>query len=229
MAAKSSKALQSPLRNKESFPPFSRLLGENEADETYYKTRDGFTYQRRRHWCFIGEIFNDEASQFPFFRNRVWVKDIEGNTNISAAFYPEPEQSRMFFDFTALRNGHTLCIRYAEQHFFLDLTVGFRVETLAFVKVIKCSLDTLLEISDLNPVERPRLCWSCNASESEVARKKLLSCQQCKCAKYCGKQCQKADWKKHKKHCKYIPEYCVLVSLEGEKYRQPVPFTIMPF
>jgi hypothetical protein len=202
-------------------------VGENEIDETYYRTTDGFSYQRRRHWCFIGEVFNDDASQMPFLRNRVWLKDIQGNTNISVAFYPEPDHSRIFFDFTALQKGNTLCIRYAEKHYFLDLTVGFRVESLAFVKVIKCSLETLLEISDLNPIDRPRLCWQCSASESP--ENKLFSCKQCKCAKYCGKECQKADWKKHKKLCKFIPDYSVLVSLEDEKYHEAVPFTVMPF
>ncbi|KAF2103677.1 hypothetical protein NA57DRAFT_69890 [Rhizodiscina lignyota] len=39
-------------------------------------------------------------------------------------------------------------------------------------------------------------CWKC----TEV-KEKLLVCIKCKRAAYCGKDCQKGDWKHHKKFC----------------------------
>ena len=40
-----------------------------------------------------------------------------------------------------------------------------------------------------------KMCWSCHLeSDSEV----LKSCTECKIAKYCGKDCQRNDWKIHK-------------------------------
>ena len=220
--------LTNPLRDQKHFPPFSHLLGENDVDDNYYCTDDGYSFQKKKHWCFIGEITNDDESQLAFFRNRILVQDIEGRSDIPVAFYPNPSHNRMFFDFKDLQKGSTLCIRYAERHWFLDLSEGFRVESLPFVKVIKCSLETLLAISELDPTNRPRLCWTCNSNDSKSGLK-LLSCQQCKYAKYCGRDCQKNDWKKHKKLCKFIPDYSVLVSLVDKRFTQPVAFKVYPY
>ena len=38
--------------------------------------------------------------------------------------------------------------------------------------------------------------------EDEV--KELHKCGQCQVAKYCSKDCQRADWKEHKKYCRHI-------------------------
>ena len=37
-------------------------------------------------------------------------------------------------------------------------------------------------------------CWTC----FKEGGNELLKCTECKLAKYCGKQCQKSDWKAHK-------------------------------
>lgn len=48
----------------------------------------------------------------------------------------------------------------------------------------------------------PLSCDHCGEPESkDPEAKKLLRCGKCKTEKYCDKQCQKNDWKIHKKHC----------------------------
>ena len=39
-------------------------------------------------------------------------------------------------------------------------------------------------------------CWFCASQAKENSS--LMSCSNCKMAKYCGRNCQKSDWKRHK-------------------------------
>ena len=41
-----------------------------------------------------------------------------------------------------------------------------------------------------------KVCNNCNKTFE-----KLLKCSKCKKVKYCSRECQIADWKKHKKNC----------------------------
>ena len=45
-----------------------------------------------------------------------------------------------------------------------------------------------------------RCAW-CLASEEEVPSGNLKSCTACKVVRYCGGECQKADWVHHKREC----------------------------
>ena len=45
-------------------------------------------------------------------------------------------------------------------------------------------------------------CFVCTKPESESLR--LLCCTRCKSAAYCSAECQKADWKFHKKVCGFV-------------------------
>jgi hypothetical protein len=48
-----------------------------------------------------------------------------------------------------------------------------------------------------------RMCRHCDKSEI-LDGAKIMSCQRCKVAYYCNRECQVADWKIHKKMCKAI-------------------------
>ncbi|RYN63542.1 hypothetical protein AA0119_g12843 [Alternaria tenuissima] len=51
-------------------------------------------------------------------------------------------------------------------------------------------------MSDLAP-----RCAHCNKSATECSLANLQQCSRCKTTEYCGPDCQKADWKTHKKTC----------------------------
>jgi MYND finger len=44
-------------------------------------------------------------------------------------------------------------------------------------------------------------CWTCKSSKTPTGTK-LLSCMGCSKAMYCSKECQKKDWKNHKRTCR---------------------------
>ncbi|KAG9004150.1 hypothetical protein FRB90_011051 [Tulasnella sp. 427] len=43
-----------------------------------------------------------------------------------------------------------------------------------------------------------------NCKSDETAQKVLSACAKCKTAQYCGKDCQRADWPRHKESCKWV-------------------------
>mmetsp|Transcript_5810 Transcript_5810/g.8719 ORF Transcript_5810/g.8719 Transcript_5810/m.8719 type:complete len:406 (+) Transcript_5810:58-1275(+) len=47
-------------------------------------------------------------------------------------------------------------------------------------------------------------CVNCGISEDTSTKGKLMQCSRCKLAYYCSKECQRADWKKHKVFCKKV-------------------------
>eukprot|EP00741_Cyanophora_paradoxa_P020568 tig00000227_g19855.t1 len=48
----------------------------------------------------------------------------------------------------------------------------------------------------------PRTCDACGKPEADRKESPLLRCTQCKQRHYCDKECQRADWKTHKRDCK---------------------------
>jgi hypothetical protein len=51
-----------------------------------------------------------------------------------------------------------------------------------------------------NACTNPKMCHHCEKLET-LGGAKLMKCQRCNVTYYCSKQCQIADWKKHKKSC----------------------------
>ena len=95
------------LKNEFYFPSFRELGIDNDIDFRYWKEDRTGTWVQACTWCFLGEITNDECSQIPFLRNRVFVQDRKGKDNIPISFYG-------VFDFRLLKRGHTVCVMLAE-------------------------------------------------------------------------------------------------------------------
>lgn len=51
----------------------------------------------------------------------------------------------------------------------------------------------------LNKMDKTVCLWTCD--NCRTALKNPLKCGKCMCAPYCNRECQKADWKEHKKVC----------------------------
>lgn len=159
------------------------------------------------HWAFIGE----EDCVEKVTRIRPWVKDRAGEL-VPIAFYPDNNEEPATFKWSDLKKGHTICILYAEQHPFMDGTMGIRVETLNNVKVFFGSLDTLMQLSDdydaymQRKADKQCFLTECRAKHG-TAPYASKTCSRCHVATYCSVECQQADWKQHKPHCTLLPSY----------------------
>jgi hypothetical protein len=65
------------------------------------------------------------------------------------------------------------------------------------------------------------VCGYCGKS----ATVKLVTCSQCRSVAYCGKECQKAAWKGHKKVCKQIKEQAGEDNNASTEKRKQLPLT----
>jgi hypothetical protein len=109
------------LRSKTAFPAFDGLPEENNVSLEFYESADGSSYRPRKHWCFLAEIIDVEK----FLRLRLIVKDKSGRI-VPIAFYTDDRGLEL--DPLYAQEGFTVAILYAEQHGFLDLSVGIRHE-----------------------------------------------------------------------------------------------------
>lgn len=103
------------------------------------------------------------------------------------------------------RQGYTLILTYAEKHYFMDGSVGIRLEEGASVMVLPHSIAELMDANDsVFGEDRKEKCASCGMKEGDVSDG-LKKCSRCKYTFYCGKECQAKAWAEgHKKDCKAI-------------------------
>ncbi|KAG1874336.1 hypothetical protein F4604DRAFT_2009686 [Suillus subluteus] len=174
-------ASQSLLRNNVNFPAFSDLPYENGVDPTYY-VQGPYSFSPRQHWCFLGEIV------------------------VTIGLYTDDRGRPLV---PQIKEGHTVAVLYGEQHGFLDMTVGIRVEEASIIRIIPCSLEQLLKASDEVAARKLNTqsicCGSCGEKENTSENTHLRLCARCKQASYCGAVCQKKAWVEgHKTDCKAL-------------------------
>ncbi|PLB49277.1 hypothetical protein P170DRAFT_509858 [Aspergillus steynii IBT 23096] len=187
------------LRDNKICPRFNALPSAEDLDLRYYAEGE-VGYAPKKHWCLLVEIVAIER----FTRVLLRARD-KNNTPVVVAFYTDDKGRTL--DTPALKVGNTVAIMYAARHFFLDGSLGVRVEEGEMVKVFPTSLENLLRLSE-EIQSWPRdfaehsTCHACGA-EGE-----LKKCVRCGVLKYCNKECQEIGWKdkNHKKDCKIIAD-----------------------
>lgn len=112
----------------------------NDVDLEFFDTADGFSYRPRKHWCFLAEIVNIE----DFLRLSLTVKDRAGQTT-RLMFYNDSRGQEM--SPSQLHQGYTLAVLYAEQHGFLDCSVGVRHQDPKYLKVRPASIKPALPLT----------------------------------------------------------------------------------
>jgi hypothetical protein len=114
------------------FPTFDECPNENYPDMGFYTLKSGCFLIPTRHWCLLAEITEVEY----IFRLRLWVKD-RSEKEFPIAFYIEDNER--FLNLNRFQKGMTVAILYAEQHSFLDMTVGIRQESTNTIEVSQVS------------------------------------------------------------------------------------------
>lgn len=109
-------------------PVFRDLPSDNDLDLSYYGSADGYHYKPSRHWCLLAEI----TEVIDFMRIRLEVRDRAGAA-LSIAFHTNDRGYSL--PRSLLKIGNTVAILYANRHFFMDCTVGIRVEAIGSAKV----------------------------------------------------------------------------------------------
>jgi hypothetical protein len=77
-----------------------------------------------------------------------------------------------------------------------------------------------LKPKETTMVDAVDACATCGKKEGE-ADIKLKRCMACKNTKYCGTECQKANWKQHKKSCEYLQMPTIDRAYAGEEGSDP--------
>ncbi|KAL8365076.1 hypothetical protein RB595_004069 [Gaeumannomyces hyphopodioides] len=211
------------LRDEATFPSFNELPEENDLDLEFYESTDGFSYHPRKNWCFLAEIIEIEN----FLRLRFIVKDGAGHDTV-VAFYT-PSRGREL-DPSCIRKGFTLAILYAEQHGFLDMSTGVRLEDPTVLKIFPVPLRDLFTLSDkvqqyAGVVNGERTCQGCGHKATTLSK-----CGKCTLFWYCDKECQTIAWKNkgHKADCKLLrdQDLQMLLSLNKEGFKQHRAFSV---
>ncbi|KAI8467224.1 MAG: hypothetical protein J3K34DRAFT_431261 [Monoraphidium minutum] len=204
------------LENRQYFPAFEELpIVDEFLDPNYYVEVAGGGIYPIKTWCFFAEIVDDSLSQMPEFFNRCEVRDITGET--SSVLFGEAGG----MDFRQLRAGRTLFVRYACKCFFSDLaTQVLKVEDLSMVKVVDAPPDLLLSLSQYY-WDRSR-CAACRAPLP--AASSIQWCGGCGAAAYCSAACQAKHRGDHGDHCHLCRQLSIVLSIDFDRYVEPVPF-----
>lgn len=209
--------------NRKLFPSFLELPNERYPNPIYYRPTMIDTIVPIRPWFFLGEITDETNALSEWARHRIYVRDIDGQQRINIDFYPNSNRVNTF-DYSLFKRGHTVCINFGSQHYFLDGKHGIRVENYKKVHVFPVSLNTLLttisnemkENMPLHQKDKPSkgeiLAYAFSGKGNELKYKppppphcwhcknnetddlKMKRCAKCCLATYCQKSCQTEHW-----------------------------------
>ena len=176
------------------FPSFDECPHELVPNFEFYAVERGNFLQPKRHWCLLAEIVDVEI----FIRLRLWVKDRTENV-FPISFYIEDDSRKL--DLSRFQKGRTVAILHAEQHNFLDMTVGIRQESSRTIevrrKILMCCAMLTYQVYDmpLNNIlslgkenyrssigQTERKCHVCGEGKTS-----LQKCSKCEIRWYCGK------------------------------------------
>jgi hypothetical protein len=166
----------------------------------------GRTLSPSLHWTFLFEVVEYQHINFCG-RPDVLCRDADGKMFKMTGYFEKSAEPRRNDEFDRLlaphiKPGRALALRYGEKKTFMDMTVGIRLEDdhVPFLQVIPGSIKELFAAADtLFESEAVSTCWSCG--QTSQSRKACT----CKCAKYCGKECQTGHWRLvHKTQCKLM-------------------------
>jgi len=201
------------LQDEQAFRSFSEC--------PHFDREDG-VYGPLRHWCYLGEI----TERVVFTRLCLTVKDKKGD-KVIVSFYLDSDKPGIF-NFPVHRNvpepltnrGNTIAILYAQQHNFLDGSIGFRIEDAEKVQFFPCTLGRLLALGDriLSSATQPDgvpACYRCKTTAGARQR-----CSGCRVSWYCNKDCQEGDWSDggHRKDCKLLNQVATLMRQDWEHF-----------
>ncbi|KAL2003085.1 hypothetical protein VTN02DRAFT_5029 [Thermoascus thermophilus] len=187
------------LRDLDVFPTFADLPHENDIDLAFFRTSIGFTYTPKKHWCLLAEITDVEF----FVRLRLIVRDMAGR-EVPVAFYTDGKGREI--PQSQLQRGHTVAILYAEQHGFLDFTIGIRLEESNAFKITPMPLGDLLRLNDKVHTSSTKVDGMMACHRCDQRKDSLQKCGKCGFFWYCNKECQLVGWKDkgHKDDCKRL-------------------------
>ncbi|KAI1467719.1 uncharacterized protein F4812DRAFT_459823 [Daldinia caldariorum] len=188
------------FQDREYFPSFRDCPLEYSWDDRYLRKNSENASVNRKHWCLLGEII--EAN--TIIRPRIVAKDHKGDSFV-VAFYAD-DQNDMPRLLKHFKVGNTIVIFYPSIHYFLDGSIGVRVEDTGKIQIIPLSFKEVLEMNKqviqyIVAEGTQRKCHGCDS-----LKENLNGCGRCTLFHYCNKDCQTKAWseKDHKKLCKVL-------------------------
>ncbi|KAK0455704.1 uncharacterized protein EV420DRAFT_1552809 [Desarmillaria tabescens] len=148
--------------------------------------------QEKESWYILTEIVSNESVFRPVFR----VEDkLSGNYWVVAFYTDNPVA-----DAKDCEVGHMICIKNGMPKQFADGQHGYRIEDPSNIVILPCGLAKLRQLNaELHKRSDDGLLSSCVVCNSRVRK----GCGKCK-TRYCSKECQKANWPRHKPICKVL-------------------------
>jgi len=198
------------LANHTMFPAYGDLPGE--VDDAYHRPRT-------EPWFLVAEVKSVNAV-FRYVADTV----TRFGESVRIAFYPDNNAQPRTFQYLDILPGCTMLVSNARQHFFLDGSVGLRIEDLDTVYVFPVPSQTLLaESRKLLRLSRTS-CFGCEGSPEKTSK-----CSKCRLARYCGVECQAAHWKQsHKQLCSQFPKLNELTQLTINTANPRPAFSFLP-